>query len=215
MPPVLPATVRPACLEADLSWDFVTEAEEHPVAPGVFDASSWLSADFYNPHAVILQLKLSFVASAAGRTGEVIFGLYPQVRARLRIPASALAQNAWLLPREGALLKPMCGADIVRPEEVDSLRLTVLAGPDGERGLWRTPFVFSVKEPAKLVRAASPHSVLIDSLGQFAARSWSGKTRDETEMGLRTRRSRSSSRPTSPRWWGCRSSTPSRRNRGR
>lgn len=112
---------------------------EQPLTRGELSSTAWLTADFYNPHQFVFQLKLEFVAGDTGRAGIIIiFGLYPQVRARLRLPASALALNSWLLPREGALLKPMCSGDVVRPEEVTALRLTRLAGPDSDT-LWPPP----------------------------------------------------------------------------
>lgn len=185
--PTPPVEFPPLPFSAPGEWISLSAPREQRLASGAFSADAWLTADFYNPHRVILQLKLAFVAGDSGRVGEIIFGLYPQVRARLRVPANALALNAWLLPREGALLKPMCGGDVVRPEEITVLRLSLLAGPDGGSALWQTPFTVVAAPPEKLVHAESAHPHLLDALGQNATRDWPKKTRDEAELVARLR----------------------------
>ncbi len=193
MPPAAPASPASRALPfADSSgsgaWIDLSSPLETRFVPGAFTPSDWLTADFYNPHPVLLQLKLSFLPSAdSARVGEIIFGLYPRVRARLRIPASALAQGAWLLPREGALLKPMCGGDVIRPEELTLLRLGLLAGPGDDSSLWATPFTISPTEPPLLDRAEAAHPVLLDALGQNATGDWPGRTADETTLIARLR----------------------------
>jgi hypothetical protein len=172
----------------------------HLLDQGNFTESSWLTADFYNPHSVILQIKLQFLPVDEKRVGEIIFGLYPQVRARLRIPGTALAMNAWLLPREGALLKPMCGGDIVRAEEVHTLRITLIAGPESTAGWWQTPWTIRDQAPEKLVQAESEHPYLLDALGQNATRTWPDKTADETEM-IQRLRSETATDATFPATW--------------
>jgi hypothetical protein len=181
-PPPLPF------LDCEPGWQALHAPHDTPLDDATaLTAASWLFADFYNPHPVILQVRLSFLAESSGRAAEVIFGLYPRVHARLRVPATALAQNAWLLPREGALLKPMCGGDVVRPEDVSRLRLEILAGPAGETRFWATPFAVSATEPAKLVQPASPHAALLDPLGQYAPARWPDKTPDADTLVRRLR----------------------------
>lgn len=172
------------------AWYKTTVRAVPPVfAPphGTFRDESWLTADFYNPHPVILQIKLQFLPADEKRTGEIIFGLYPQVRARLRIPGTALAMNEWLLPREGALLKPMCGGDIVRPEEVETVRIILIAGPEEGADWWQTPWTVTAHAPEELVEAESKHRYLLDALGQSANHTWPDKTATEAEMTQRLR----------------------------
>jgi hypothetical protein len=180
LPPALP-------FSAPGAWLSLATPHEQTIAAGEFTESSWLTADFFNPHPVILQLKLQFVAGASGRAGEIIFGLYPRVRARLRIPATALALNSWLLPREGALLKPMCGGDRVLPTEVTTLSLVRLAGPEHDPLHWQTPFGIVPQAAEKLILAESTHPRLLDSLGQSAFTEWADKTRDVAVMLARLR----------------------------
>ncbi|PTX99500.1 hypothetical protein DB346_16825 [Verrucomicrobia bacterium LW23] len=172
-----------------------------PLTPGEFREGTWLTADFYNPHPVLLQIKLQFLPAEGNRRGEIIFGLYPQVRARLRIPGTALALNAWLLPREGALLKPMCGGDIVRPDEVATLRVTLLAGPEVNAGWWQTDWRVSPHPPRLLVNAESPHLYLLDSLGQAASRHWPEKISNESQMVTRLRADASNADSEFPAGW--------------
>ncbi len=147
-----------------------------------FRDNTWLTADFFNPHPTLLQIKLEFLPADEKRAGEIIFGLYPQVKARLRIPGSALRMNAWLLPREGALLKPMCGGDLVPADEVTTVRVTLLAGPEEAAGWWQTPWRVSAEVPKKLAHAESEHRYLLDALGQNATCTWPDKTADEEQM---------------------------------
>lgn len=165
-------------------------ARETEIERGALD--SWLSADFFHPGETIHQWKLEFFAADSDAPAEIIFAVYPGVRARLRIPTSALLMNSWLLSREGALLKPMCGGRVVPPDEVVRIRQTLVAGPDGPVAWWQEPWKISPEEPPLLDNAESMHQFLLDEFGQCAWKSWPGKTRTREEMvaGLQAAASR-------------------------
>ena len=52
-------------------------------------------------HLTIFEIALK---STAGKSFAVVFGALNYCQARLRLPLSALNQNQWRFPREGALL---------------------------------------------------------------------------------------------------------------
>lgn len=159
----------------------VTHRLSAPLADG-----DWITADFYNPHDVLLQLRLELPSAENDeRFFELIFGLYPRVRARLRMPVSATKLNYWLLPREGALLKPMCGGDLVDADEVTTLRLRALAGPEEGLTIWQSEWRVTAEEPARLERAESADSPLLDELGQASFRRWPGRTTGAAELSAR------------------------------
>ena len=95
------------------------------------------------------------------------FGLLNQCQARLRFRLAHTDLNVWLLPREGAYLKPTCGGQRVDLAKVSTLRLTIGAKGDGPVRWCMTPLRLSTEEPERLAEPLLPKGVLIDELGQW------------------------------------------------
>jgi len=85
---------------------------EYRFPMGTLAGFTWLWADFLldGKQTAVMALKLR---EEGGREFALTFSMLNQCQARLRLPLSAVNQNAWMLGREGALLKRLCGGDRV------------------------------------------------------------------------------------------------------
>ncbi len=156
-------------------------------AAGQLAGATHLSADLLldGVHQAVFQLTLQ--EGPDGRQFHLHFGLLNQCQARLRLDLSALDQNRWMLPREGALLKPICAGDRVDLAAVDRMRLALLRkGPESVR--WcQTPPQALREAPEPLDAPALPAGPLLDEFGQSTLHDWPGKTRDEAALVDRLR----------------------------
>ena len=95
--------------------------------------------------------------------------------------------NRWRYRREGACLKPLVTGGRVDPLKVTTITLTLRHKAPG-RAIWHmTPLLASTAKPALLDQPILPQGQLLDSLGQFALKDWSGKTSGENELVTRLR----------------------------
>ncbi|TVR49646.1 MAG: hypothetical protein EA425_11720 [Puniceicoccaceae bacterium] len=148
----------------------------------MLDRFQWLSIDFLLDGTEAVKLVLELKEGEEGPAFRVTFGLLNQCQARLRLPLSATDQNRWMLPREAALLKPLCGGAKVNLDRVDRLRLAVEAKGDAPVRWCMTPMMASVEEPSRIDYPRLPAGKLVDDLGQWTLKSWKGKRRSRQEV---------------------------------
>jgi hypothetical protein len=171
-----------AWYEAEAAGDGVRWA----VPAGAMTPQSWLIADMLLDSAMLAVFELRLYES--GRTREpfrLTFGLQPQCGARLRLLLTHVALNRWMLPREGAWLKPLCGGHPVQPELVTSIELRVLRKAHEPVRWCMTPLRIESGEPPWLDNPVLPRGPLLDELGQSTLHDWPGRTRDARELADR------------------------------
>ncbi len=181
-------------------WWFIGESESqklvYSIEPGTLAATDWLSADMLldGEELAVFQLSLrerdQGDAARPPREFHLIFGLLNQCSARLRLDLTDLNQNRWSLPREGACLKRHCGGDRVEAERVDRITLSVTRRGDRAARWCMTPLMISDQEPAWMGALVLPKGKLIDELGQWAIRDWTGKTGSSAAVTRRLRSQR-------------------------
>jgi hypothetical protein len=135
--------------------------------------------------------------AVTGRRFRLQFGALNQASFRLRLPLSAVDQNAWMLDREGAYLKPLVGGDRVDLAKVDRVVL-VVANKSEEPLRWCMTPLRAAASVDRLEKPVLPNGPLLDQFGQSTLHSWPGKTRDETE--LKTRLSAQAERAAKTAW---------------
>ncbi len=155
--------------------------------PGRLAGMSHLTADMLldGPHLAVFELRLQ--EGEHGPRFALRFGLLIQCSARVRVPLSATDQQRWMLPREGAWLKPICSGAKVDPARVDRAELVVLRKSDAPVRWCMTDWVASDTAPPRLTEPLLPKGPLLDGLGQLRLADWPGKTRDVEEMVSRLR----------------------------
>lgn len=161
------------------------EALRYDLAPGTLDAGGWLSLDMLLGGVDAVKWILTLSEEGADAEFTLAFGLLNECQARLRFPLRATDQNRWMLPREGALLKPLCSGDRVDPARVTRLTLSIAACGDSSVRFCVTPLTVSADEPGLIDSPLLPRGVLIDELGQSALRDWTGKSRSRQEVTAR------------------------------
>ena len=108
---------------------------------------------------------------------SVSLGLFPKLRTRLSFPLSALDGQTIFLPRTPGRLKGVVSGRRLAPSEVDhvDLQLKLTAAP---QSLFLARVWLSATEPDYPL----PATPLVDALGQWAAKEWPGKTKDEPQL---------------------------------
>jgi hypothetical protein len=108
---------------------------------------------------------------------SVSLGLFPRLKTRLAFPLSALDGQTIFLPRTPGRLKGVVSGRRLALSEVDhvELQLKLTAAP---QSLFLARVWLSAAEPDYPLPAAP----LVDALGQWAAREWPGKTKDEAQL---------------------------------
>src|SRR3954465_14973471 len=121
----------------------------------------------------------------SGRAFRFSFGALNQCSFRVRMDLGLVDQSRWMVDREGAFLKPICGGDRVDLSQVDRLTLTVSRkGPNPVR--WcMTELRAAAGTPPRLTKPALPKGPLLDEFGQSALLDWPGKTRNTDELKRR------------------------------
>jgi hypothetical protein len=122
-----------------------------------------------------------------GRAFRFSFGALNQCSFRVRMDLGLVDQSRWMVDREGAFLKPICGGDRVDLSQVDRLTLTLSRkGPSPVR--WcMTELRAAAEMPPRLTNPALPKGPLLDEFGQSALLDWPGKTRGAGELKARLR----------------------------
>ena len=172
---------------------------EFSVVQGSLRKSHWLACDMLSQSDDLIVFRLQLrEAGDNGGMCRVEFRALPHAQARLRIPLTVTDQNQWLLAREGALLKPVCGGDVIDPANVVCIQLIAVRKADGPVSWEQTPICVCDENPAKLTDPLLPRGALTDALGQAAWRDWPGKTRGETELTERLQSQYAAARDVEP-----------------
>jgi hypothetical protein len=163
----------------------VGDGLEYRFPPGALLASAYLTADLLLDGIHLGVFSLALQEGESGPAFELCFGLLNQCAARLRLPLGAVDQNRWLLPREGAWLKPRCAGERVDLARVDRLLLRV-THKSARPGRWcLPPFETTPDEPSRLEAPLLPQGVLLDELGQSTLLDWSTRSRSAEEVSSR------------------------------
>jgi len=136
-------------------------------------------------HLAVFMVKLQ--EGEDGPAFTLHFGALNQCSARIRMPLSVVDQNRWMLGREGAWLKPICGGSRVDLAEVDRMTFTVLRKSPRPVRWCLTPFEATTGEPPRLAARLLPKGPLLDELGQSTLHEWPGKSRSAAEVTARLR----------------------------
>lgn len=144
-------------------------------------AGDWLTFDLLvsGKFAAVFELRLW---QGEGEPFRLIFSALNECSARVRLPLTALSQNAWGLAREGAWLKPTCGGAAVEPEHVTRIELALLRHDGNPVRFAITPILIVHSEPPRLEKPVLPEGKLLDELGQSLLHDWPTRTRSEGEM---------------------------------
>jgi hypothetical protein len=158
---------------------------EYRFPPGELAGAAYLTTDLLldGIHLAVFALRLQ-----EGETGpafELGFGLLNQCAARLLLPLGAVDQNRWLLPREGAWLKPRCAGERVDLARVDRLLLRVTHKSARPARWCMTPLDVRADEPPRLVAPLLPRGVLLDELGQSSLHDWPTRSHSTEEVTAR------------------------------
>ena len=108
-----------------------------------------------------------------------------QAQARIRLPLASTDLNRWMIGRESAWLKPMCGGDRIDLNKVDRITIIVQQkAPDAAR--WcQTPLQLVDEEPEKITTPILLKGKLLDEMGQSAIHDWPEKTKNVEELKKR------------------------------
>lgn len=160
---------------------------EYAIEAGALADAHYLTLDLLcsGPEVGVFVLELQ--EGEDGPTFQYLFAALPQASARLRLPLTAVRQNRWMYPREGALLKPRVGGQRVSLGRVDRLRVLVNMMGASPVEWCMTPIVATTDEPLLLDQPLLPVGPLIDELGQSIQRQWEGKSTSADEVTGRLR----------------------------
>jgi hypothetical protein len=119
-----------------------------------------------------------FAAGEAEPRLSVSLGLFPGLRTRLALPLTVLDGQTIFVPRTPGRLKAVVSGRRLAPGDIDhaELQLKETAAP---QALYLGPLSLLASEPDYPL-AATP---LVDALGQWAAKTWPGKTKDDAQLG--------------------------------
>lgn len=154
----------------------------YEIAPASLSGARYLTFEMLLDGLEQAVFMLALREGDKGRAFNFHFGLLNQCSARIRMPIAALDLNRWMLDREGAFLKPICGGSRVDPAKVDRITLTLLRKGDADARLCITPLLITEQEVPPLQDPILPRGPVLDELGQSAHRDWPGKTRSEKEL---------------------------------
>jgi hypothetical protein len=147
---------------------------------GTLSGAEHLWADMLLDGATLTVFQLRLQEGEDGPTFTLNFAALNQCSARIRMPLGAVDQNRWMLGREGAWLKPMCGGDRVDPAKVDRMELVVLRKADKPVRWCLTPF--QAGRADLLEEPILPQGPLLDALGQSTLHVWPSKTPDSDAL---------------------------------
>ncbi|USZ68895.1 hypothetical protein NGM10_03955 [Halorussus salilacus] len=171
--------------EADAEGDGVRF--ESPTGTPSEDGYAALDLLVEGEESVKFHLRFS---SADGETRVLGFRLLPACQARVRVPLAAIADDSFVLERDGAVLQRRVQGDRFDPSKLDQIELRLDRAASTPVRWWQTPLGIRGDEPPRLTDPDLPDGPLLDEFGQSARRSWSGKTESRSELEGRLRRQR-------------------------
>ncbi|MBM3810577.1 MAG: hypothetical protein FJW20_02960 [Acidimicrobiia bacterium] len=155
---------------------------EYRFPAGTLRKAAYLTADMLLDGDTLAAFSLALHEAGTGRVFRFSFGALNQCSLRMRMSMELLNQNRWMADREGAFLKPRCSGDRVDADKVDLITLTIQRkGPETVR--WVMTPLRAVSAPVeKIAKPLLPKGPLVDEMGQYALKSWPGKTASVAEM---------------------------------
>ena len=173
---------------AGAAW-YVAESEgdglRYAFPAGALAKAKYLAADMLLDGATLVVFSLRLQEGEKGRALRFNFGGLNQCSFRLRMDLALVDQNRWLVEREGALLKPMCGGDRVDLDKVDRITLAVARKSAAPARFCMTGLHAAPAEVPRIEKPILPKGPLIDKFGQSTLHDWPGKTRTEEELKQR------------------------------
>ena len=154
----------------------------YDLAPGELTSTAYLTFDLLVGGKFCAVFELQLIDDRGGQPFKLIFSALNQCSARLRLPLSATAQNAWLLAREAALLKPMCGGGMIDLSRVHRMTLRLHRHDGNPVEFCITPPAITATQPQKMVDPVLPAGKLLDRFGQSMIHDWPTKSRSESEI---------------------------------
>jgi len=154
---------------------------------GMLAGAKYLTADMLLDGNHLAVFIITLKDGEDGPAFTLHFGALNQCSARIRLPLAAVDQNRWMLGREGAWLKPICGGSRVDLRNVDRMTLTVLRKSERPVRWCLTPFIATSDKPERMADPILPKGPLLDELGQSTLHEWPTKSRsaEEVTAGLR------------------------------
>jgi hypothetical protein len=152
--------------------------------PGVSGKAPWdkynyLVFDVYHDAMISAAIRLKFTEKGDSEPSfNVRLGTMPALRTRLVFPLTALDAQKVFLPRTPGQLKAVLIGRRTRPELIESVAVTLDSMAAGQK-LYVTGIKLTRTEPTEYPLDAPP---VIDSLGQWTARDWPGKTKSVSEL---------------------------------
>jgi hypothetical protein len=140
--------------------------------------AKFLALDIYydSDHAGMLQLRFYARGEKAPRLTTAV-SLFPRLRTRVAFPLEMLDAQRVFLPRTPARLKGVLWGRRLNPDEVSHVALALEDTGDRQR-LYLGNITLLSAEPQYPV----PDEKVVDELGQWTARDWSGKTKAEAAL---------------------------------
>ena len=175
---------------AGAKW-YVAEAAgdgiELRFSKGALAEAKCLTSDMFLDGRELAVFAIQLREGENGRAFRFSYGALNQCSFRVRVDLGLVDQGRWMVDREGAFLKPICGGDRVDLRQVDRLTLTVSRkGPSPAR--WCMTDLRAVAEmPPRITKPVLPKGPLLDEFGQSAILDWPGKTRSVEELTNRIR----------------------------
>ncbi len=154
----------------------VDDGLEYRFEPGALAGGTHLATDVLLDGDSLVRFRLTLQEGAEGPTFHLTYGLLNQCSARVRMPLTAVDQNRWKFPREGAWLKPLAEGERVNLERVDRIAIRIDRKSDTPSRWCQTPIRVTDGEPPRLSEPELPQGPLLDELGQSTLHEWDGRT---------------------------------------
>ena len=174
----------------DAMWFIAESAGDgmiYTFPPGTLTGAKCLTTDMLLDGCEVAVFQMVLREGEKGRAFRFTFGALNQCSFRVRMDLALVDQSRWMVDREGAFVKPICGGDRVDLQKVDRLTFAVFRkGPNPVR--WcMTELRAATEMPAKLAKPVLPKGALLDEFGQNTLTDWPGKTRSAGELTARIR----------------------------
>ena len=157
---------------------------------GTLAGKEFITADMLVDGTHMVKFNIELREGPEGNAFQFVFGVLNQCSLRIRFPLHLVDQNTWLIPREGAFLKPMCYGDRVDLDKVDRMRFYVDRKSDQKTLFCITDFRATENTVSLVEHPVLPKGKLLDQLGQSTIHDWEGKTAGTDELidNLKTRK---------------------------
>ncbi|GAB4134370.1 MAG: hypothetical protein Kow001_25810 [Acidobacteriota bacterium] len=170
-------------LHGSLESGVVLEGVEQGVG---WDQARWLVADVEHGEQYSTTLWVEFFRRGRPEAPRISgkMGILPGLPTRVVLPLEYLDGQTFFMARQPRRLKGVMPGRRLPASEVGSVRLRVEPAAEGfESRLRLTALWLSRNEPPPL----PPFEPVVDSLGQWNARDWPGKTRSEPDLAASLR----------------------------